>query len=67
MNIAQVIPILKQVTYFLFKICETFQKMSSLDDWSPPVSPSLIAAMEVNVIPETCPSQIDGNRQFLSF
>ncbi|CAC5416478.1 unnamed protein product [Mytilus coruscus] len=41
--------------------------MSSLDDWSPPVSPSIIAAMEVDVIPETCPSQTEdyyalGNR-----
>ncbi|CAG2208004.1 unnamed protein product [Mytilus edulis] len=33
--------------------------MSSLDDWSPPVSPSIIAAMEVDVIPETCPSQTE--------
>ncbi|XP_052075497.1 uncharacterized protein LOC127712952 [Mytilus californianus] len=41
--------------------------MSSLDDWSPPVSPSIIAAMEVDVIPETCSSQTEdyyapGNR-----
>lgn len=44
--------------------------MSSLDDWSPPVSPSIIAAMEMDVVPDTCPSQVpetqlDGNLRIL--